>query len=577
MKADFAGLDKLEAFDGRVPIVLGVTGHRNIDSNNDALYHSLREQLRVLKSQYAASSFVILSGLAEGADRLVARLAMEELNAALIAVLPMPREDYEIDFKTAASKEDFAHLITQAACITEASLPKDNPDWKVQGEARNEQYAKAGAIIADHAQVLVAVWDGEKARGTGGTAQIVEWFERGFSPARYSLYENALSPLDPPEPGRALIVDPKTSEVRVVEGPTGPTHSQKPKSEVGNILARTNKYNRDIYCYQEAVRRSYPLAPQTLLKNTAASFTEAAYHAADGLSVHFASNVRSADLIVYCLAMLAFLSYSLLHLSPFLSWVYLGLALAMLLLAARVWFWSIDNRFLEYRSLAEAMRVMFFWRVAGIRRPVWLAYLSRHSGVVHWIRHAVRTLEFCQECLLPRGDRSKSNVTDEGLRAVTENWIEDQIKFFVKRSSEHSKRYRRWRGIANASFAASFLIAAVLAVVAIFFGKDGSVLKWNPKFEDWSIALQVLLGFLAALGLAVRGFLVRRADLELTKQYASQMQIFEIAKKTLADLETLPKPEWSAVQILEKLGQEALQEQAEWLWLRHSRPFEVPH
>ena len=37
-----------------------------------------------------------------------------------------------------------------------------------------------------------------------------------------------------------------------------------------------------------------------------------------------------------------------------------------------------------------------------------------------------------------------------------------------------------------------------------------------------------------------------------------------------------PKPEWTAVQILEKLGQEALQEQAEWLWLRHTRPFEVP-
>ena len=52
--------------------------------------------------------------------------------------------------------------------------------------------------------------------------------------------------------------------------------------------------------------------------------------------------------------------------------------------------------------------------------------------------------------------------------------------------------------------------------------------------------------------------------------------IFECASRMLDKIKDDPKPEWTAVQILEKLGQEALQEQAEWLWLRHTRPFEVP-
>jgi hypothetical protein len=86
----------------------------------------------------------------------------------------------------------------------------------------------------------------------------------------------------------------------------------------------------------------------------------------------------------------------------------------------------------------------------------------------------------------------------------------------------------------------------------------------------------VALGLFAGGGVAARGFLMRRAHLELAKQYASQRQIFETASRMLDKIKDDPKPEWTAVQILEKLGHEALQEQTEWLWLRHTRPFEMP-
>ena len=37
-----------------------------------------------------------------------------------------------------------------------------------------------------------------------------------------------------------------------------------------------------------------------------------------------------------------------------------------------------------------------------------------------------------------------------------------------------------------------------------------------------------------------------------------------------------PKSDWKPEEILERLGDEALQEQSEWVWLRHTKPFEVP-
>jgi len=38
---------------------------------------------------------------------------------------------------------------------------------------RNEAYEKAGFYIAEHSDVMIAVWDGQASQGRGGTAEIV--------------------------------------------------------------------------------------------------------------------------------------------------------------------------------------------------------------------------------------------------------------------------------------------------------------------------------------------------------------------------------------------------------------------
>jgi hypothetical protein len=96
------------------------------------------------------------------------------------------------------------------------------------------------------------------------------------------------------------------------------------------------------------------------------------------------------------------------------------------------------------------------------------------------------------------------------------------------------------------------------------------------KPDDYADLWQAALGVFAGGGVAARGFLARRSHLELAKQYGSQRFIFESASRMLDKIKDRPKPEWTAEKILEKLGREVLQEHAEWLWLRHTRPFEVP-
>lgn len=556
---------------GRVPIVIGAIGHRDIRPADGKLAAAIRNECRKLKKQYGASPFIVLSALAEGADRLIARIAMEELQADLIAVLPMPAADYERDFQTEDSKREFREFLKSAACMRLALA--EGEAWKADGEPRNEQYARAGSIIAEHAQILFAIWNGKEARGTGGTADQVRWFERGYAPNRYSLYKGALSPLSPLEPGLRIVIDPATAQVSLGET----RQPQAGMSDMRQILKRTDRYNQDAALNRDAnvpstsivedVRGPAPLAGQAQEAAKTLSIADGVYRAANHTSMNFANKVRASDAIVFSLALIAVAAFNLVSNNWLAPWLYLGVTLAMLILTIRIRLFSVDNRFLEYRCLAEALRTLFFWRSAGIARPVWLAYLSRQAGVVHWIRHAVRTVEFYQDCRLLQMKADGLGVLP-GVPFVKTAWVEGQGKWFLRKELEHAQSVRIWKRIERGAIIASFIVAIALALLTL------GEAWWNSYVEpkNYGNLWQLGLGLLAAGGLAARGFLSRRAHLELTKQYASQRQIFETANRMLGD----PKSDWKPEEILEKLGDEALQEQSEWVWLRHTKPFEVP-
>ncbi len=501
---------------------------------------------------------------------------MRELGAELIAVLPMPAEDYERDFQTPESKAEFHALLNRALYVRIAAVPAGDA-WKADGEARNEQYARAGAIITDHAQILFAIWDGKPSRGTGGTADggtadQVAWFERGSSPKKFTPYKDETTPLDPREPGRCVRIDPAGVNVSVADYPAP---GKRRKSRIERILEKTNKFNGNVKTSAAPIAQSYPLVEDASVRELA--LTNAVYHAADGVSVRFADVVRHADAWVYVLAMLAVVVFNFVSSKDWASWTYLGITGVMLALGLRILAPSLDNRFLEYRCLAEALRTLFFWRASGVARPVWLSLLSRQSGTVHWIRQAVRTVEFCQDCLPTWRPMRENGSQSEGLRLAKVGWVDDQAGWFKKRQAYHLKKFRFWSVIGYIGIAGSFATAGLIAALTAMHGANGetyfvSIVDQSAYNDYW----QAALSFFAAGTVAARGFLLRTAHLEIAKQYASQRRIFEKASQLLAPDKNEAAPEWTPAEILEKLGKEALQEQAEWVWLRHTRPFEVP-
>jgi hypothetical protein len=136
--------------DYRIPLILGVTGHRTLDATDERLIRLVSDELIKLRNTLPDTPFVILSPLAEGADRLVARLAMEHLHARLIVPLPLPLAEYQNDFETELSRQAFAELLRQADRSFELPLHEMPEDVTQAGEPRNRQYARVGAYVAEH-------------------------------------------------------------------------------------------------------------------------------------------------------------------------------------------------------------------------------------------------------------------------------------------------------------------------------------------------------------------------------------------------------------------------------------------
>ena len=74
-----------------------------------------------LQKRYPASPLVMLSSLAEGADRLTARIAFRS-NMRLVAVLPLPQDRYEEDFTTPEVLNEFRALLERSIGVIRLPL-----------------------------------------------------------------------------------------------------------------------------------------------------------------------------------------------------------------------------------------------------------------------------------------------------------------------------------------------------------------------------------------------------------------------------------------------------------------------
>ncbi|WP_133251170.1 hypothetical protein [Novacetimonas pomaceti] len=163
-----------------LPIIVGVSGHRDIHPGAvQAVGAHVRDILSALSSLYP-DNLCVLSALAEGADQMVAETALE-LGLPLVCVLPMDRVAYRATMTDDDARRRMDALYDHPRTALRFALPPvEAPD---QGDVL--QYEQLGVFLARQSHILLALWDGTdpdprsrrnarpRSEKRGGTAHVV--------------------------------------------------------------------------------------------------------------------------------------------------------------------------------------------------------------------------------------------------------------------------------------------------------------------------------------------------------------------------------------------------------------------
>src|SRR5664279_5465791 len=115
---------------------------------------------------------------------------------------------------------------------------------------------------------------------------------------------------------------------------------------------------------------------------------------------------------------------------------------------------DLRTKYLDYRALAEGLRVQFFWRLAALPASAADHYLRKQRSELDWIRHALRAVE-----ILNPPARGATR-----LPAARAHWLESEARYFAAAARGHDAKDRRVRRIS----AALFVVALALAFLKPF-------------------------------------------------------------------------------------------------------------
>ena len=141
--------------------VVGFSGHRSVE-NPAGVARAITASLESLRRE-APGEWLALSSVADGSDQMFVAQA-RALGLSWHAILPLPKAEFAKDFSPA----DWSAVETMLTHAEHVRVITENG-------TRDDAYLDCGMETVNGADVLVAVWDGQPARGKGGTADVVEY------------------------------------------------------------------------------------------------------------------------------------------------------------------------------------------------------------------------------------------------------------------------------------------------------------------------------------------------------------------------------------------------------------------
>ena len=522
----------------RLALTLGVTGHRltrapaavengpgaprpfdvaAVGTALEAAFTAATAGLAAIGAEARASFsevppvVTLISSLAEGADRIAARAALEA-GFALDVVLPCPTPIYAQTFVDDASRGDFASLLARARATLVLPLAGDSAT--PLAERLPAAFEAAGLTTLAQSDILVAVWDGKPAEGRGGTGQIVEEAaRRGAAVIVVDPRDGATrllwadEPADEARARRALDIAPRPLEPALAEliaRIVGPPLAAEERAGLEQYFAcrvgaDANRRaslvfdGRDLDAPRAHWPRVSAAVGESATNRAAAKRYAQALLAAEDVAARHAAAYRRLFLVSSAATVLtsAFVAgaarFHALHLAA-ATFELLTVALVgglVFFATRRRW----HHQWFEAREVAERLRIVAPAWLLG----AWPAHLKpAQAAWPGWCARAV-----ARELPLFAGEIG--GLAGE-IRDILAALIDEQLAYHVGNAGRLERRDHVYEGIGIGLLAASLVNNAVYLAVR-FMGAPGL-----ENYESWGLAAAIFLPAAATAAYGVRLF-----------------------------------------------------------------------
>lgn len=284
------------------------------------------------------------------------------------------------------------------------------------------------------------------------------------------------------------------------------------------------------------------------------------YNMADWLAMHFQRKVLRTLSITHWMAFLMglmFLLYS--DFESLQSFLYAFLVFFAVAFGAQTWAKRNDwhRKYLDYRTLAEGLRVQFYWAVAGVTSEnKWKfthdSFLQSEDPEFGWIRNVMRVAGF--QC------DANPNKEPSGVQFTIDEWVGSektgQLGYYKRKAKEKLQRHQLTERLGRLSL-------GINVVTVLCFLLVGQRLP-----EVFQTVLWVIMGSTLLLYAVREGYTYAVGTKELIKQYEFMYRIFDNAhQRLLLASDDLDKQRL----ILFALGQSALDEHSDWTLMNRER------
>ncbi len=560
-----------------LPLVIAVTGHRDLVPDElDGIRQRVRTFLTDLRERYPERTIAVMSALAEGADRLVAAVTLD-LGIPLVVVLPMASEVYRQDFVSDDSHSEFDAMCGKAEDLFELPVASGCTENSIvaPGPDRNRQYAQLGVFLCAHCHILLALWDGKQGRHPGGTGQVVKFHHDDIMPGYTSKSVASQQVLVDDESDLVYHIvcsrdrqdgEPETGLQSLdwcwfTKDRQNPRSRQIPRQHQ-LIFDRSSEFSRDTVRFAEQIEAQKFSLYNEEDPGDLPDGVEDINHlfcAADWLAIRYQKKslhtLRAGHLLAFLMGLM-FILFSDVETQPHYMVAFLMFFVVAVVVqhVAKKNGWN--RKYLDYRTLAEGLRVQYYWAIAGITSEneskfTHDNFLQTQDPELGWIRNVMRVA----------GTRCDVHPTKStaGLRYVVREWIGDsmsgQLAYFERKAAERIRKNRNTERLGLLS-----LLTSITVVVVVIFA--GAALP-----DQWADPLMALMGTMLLLYGIRQGYAYATAEKDLIKQYEFMLRIFMNAHRRLQDTEDPDEQR----QILQALGGSSLDEHAEWILMHRDR------